>query len=107
MNLSEIVDVVSEKSGLSKEKTQAVIRTTFDTIRQEVSLGGRVLFVGFGAFYSARRSARKGRNPHTGEDIKIQSKVTPRFKAGRLFKDSVGEPVKKKKGSPKRAPKPN
>jgi len=89
MNLSELVDVVSATTGLAKTTSRDVVKTTLDTISQEVGLGGRVSIIGFGAFYQTVRKSRVGRNPQTGEVIKVSATRVPRFKAGKGFRDQV------------------
>ncbi len=89
MNLTEIVDVVSDKIGLTKGKSREAIKTTLDTILREVKKGGRVTIVGFGAFYSSTRRARMGRNPQTGEDVMIAAARVPRFHPGKEFKQAL------------------
>jgi len=92
MNLAELVDVVSEKTGLPKTSSRELIKATLDTILTEVKKGGRVSLIGFGAFFRVLRKPRVGRNPQTGETIKIASAKVPRFKAGKEFKDQVKSP---------------
>jgi DNA-binding protein HU-beta len=89
MNLAELVDVVSEKTGLAKTSTRDLIKNTLGTILTEVKKGGRVSIVGFGAFYQSTRKARTGRNPQTGETITIACSKVPRFKAGKAFRDTI------------------
>jgi DNA-binding protein HU-beta len=89
MNLAELVDVVSYKSGQSKAVSREVIQTTLNIILKEVAHGGRVSIVGFGAFYQTLREARTGRNPQTGEAVAISSAKVPRFRAGKDFRDQV------------------
>jgi nucleoid DNA-binding protein len=89
MNLVELADVVSASTGLTKTASREAIKTTLDTILKEVRLGGRVSIVGFGAFYQTIRKSRTGRNPQTGEVIKISASRVPRFKAGKDFRDQV------------------
>lgn len=89
MNLAELVDVVSYKANQTKTVSREVIRATLETILKEVQKGGRVSIVGFGAFYQVTRKARTGRNPQTGETVKIAATKVPRFKAGKDFRDSV------------------
>lgn len=89
MNLTELVEIVSAKTGLSKEKTKKAIKSTLETVSKEVKKGGRVTIVGFGAFFTTNRRARLGRNPQTGEDIMIPATRIPRFRPGKEFKQSV------------------
>lgn len=89
MNLAELVDVVSYVTGHTKTASREIIKATLDTVTKEVALGGRVSFVGFGAFYRAQRGARVGRNPQTGDSVQISPARVPRFRAGKEFKEQV------------------
>ena len=89
MNLAELVDVVAAKTDETKTRSRSIIKTALETILEEVRRGGRVSVVGFGAFYQAKRQSRIGRNPQTGEIVKIESLKVPRFKAGKEFRDQV------------------
>lgn len=89
MNVAELVDVISERTGETKTKSREILKTALDVITEEVQYGGRVSIVGFGSFFRAERQARIGRNPQTGEIVKISSTSVPRFKAGKDFKEKV------------------
>jgi len=94
MNLAELTSVVSAEAGVSKDTAREIIKTTIGAIQLEVEKGGRVSIVGFGAFYSATRSKRVGRNPKTGEEIPIAAVTIPRFKPGKDFKEGVKKRLK-------------
>ncbi|MDR2870728.1 MAG: HU family DNA-binding protein [Deferribacteraceae bacterium] len=89
MNKQELVDKVAKKSGLLKKDVQAVIDLTVETVMDAVKKGDKVTLVGFGTFTSIKRKARKGRNPQTGKEITIPAKKSPKFTAGKAFKDKV------------------
>jgi DNA-binding protein HU-beta len=89
MNLTELVEIVSAKTGLSKEKSKNTIKAVLETVSTEVKKGGRVTIIGFGAFFTTNRRARLGRNPQTGEDIRIPATRIPRFRPGKEFKQAV------------------
>jgi DNA-binding protein HU-beta len=89
LNKGELVDAVAEASGESKRTVQAVLDTTIDTIQKHVKRDERVSLPGFGTFERRSRSARTGRNPQTGEEIKIKATKVPAFKPGAGFKDFV------------------
>ena len=91
MNKAELVAAVAEKAGLSKKDSEKAVNAAFDTISAELAAGGKVQLVGFGTFEVSKRSARTGRNPQTGETIKIKAAKTPKFKAGKALKDSVNK----------------
>ncbi|MDE1901099.1 MAG: HU family DNA-binding protein [Alphaproteobacteria bacterium] len=94
MNKNEFIAAVHENKilaelGLSKSAVGAVIDAALDTVQQALKHGDEVRLVGFGNFYVAKREAAKGRNPRTGEDIQIKASKSPKFRAGKLFKDEI------------------
>ena len=91
MNKADLIDSVSNSSGLPKSKVDEVIGATIDSIIKSVTKGDNVQLVGFGTFGSGKRAARMGRNPRTGEEIKIPASKTVKFTAGKAFKDSVNK----------------
>ena len=90
-NKADLIDSVSNSSGLPKSKVDEVIGATIDCIIKSVTKGDNVQLVGFGTFGSGKRAARMGRNPRTGEEIKIPASKTVKFTAGKAFKDSVNK----------------
>ena len=89
MNKSELVTALSEKIGTSKKATESSLNALIETITDELKNGGKVQLVGFGSFEVRKRAARKGRNPQTGEEMKIAASTVPVFKAGKSLKDEV------------------
>lgn len=89
MNKAELINAVSEKTGLSKKDSEKAINATFDTIGETLEAGEKVQLVGFGVFDTKERAARIGRNPKTKEEIAIPASRVPTFKAGKALKDSV------------------
>lgn len=89
MNLAELVDVVAAETGYTKIVSRDVVKTTLDVILREVQQGGRVSIVGFGAFYQTVRKSRVGRNPQTGDAVKIHAARVPRFKPGKEFLEQI------------------
>ncbi|MEM8602632.1 MAG: HU family DNA-binding protein [Cyanobacteria bacterium P01_H01_bin.121] len=89
MNKAQLVDEISERTGLSKKDITKVIDALVSAIMQAVSNGDKVGLVGFGTFERRERSARTGRNPKTGEPIEISASSVPVFKAGKQFKETV------------------
>ncbi|MGL5435067.1 MAG: HU family DNA-binding protein [Lachnospiraceae bacterium] len=89
MNKTELVAAVAEQAGLSKKDAEASVKAFTDAVSEELAKGGKVQLVGFGTFEVAERAAREGRNPKTGESMKISACKTPKFKAGKAFKDMV------------------
>ena len=91
INRANLIDVVARSSGLSKTKVDEVIGSTITCIIKSVSEGDNVQLVGFGTFGAGNRAARDGRNPRTGEVIKIPASTTVKFTAGKAFKDAVNK----------------
>lgn len=85
MNRGKLIEAVAKKTGLSKRQTDDVIGTIINTIQQGVKKDGEVRLVGFGTFKKVTRKARKGRNPQTGEVIKIARKTSPKFVPSKLW----------------------
>jgi DNA-binding protein HU-beta len=89
MNKSELIDAIAEKAELSKVASSRALDAVLETIVQAVSKDDDVSLVGFGSFKSAARAAREGKNPKTGEKIKIAATTVPKFSAGATFKAAV------------------
>ena len=89
MTKSEFVDQVASKSGLSKKDAGGAVDAVLSTIEDTLKRGGDVTFSGFGKFHVAQRGAREGRNPSTGEKIRIAASKVPRFSAGAGLKKAV------------------
>ena len=89
MNKAELINAVTEKAGLSKKDTEAVINAAIEAITDALKDGEKVQLVGFGAFEVKARAERIGRNPKTKEQIKIPASKVPVFKAGKALKDAV------------------
>ena len=91
MNKSELVDAMAKKAGLSKKDAEAALGAFTDTVAATLKKGDKVQLVGFGTFEVAKRAAREGKNPQTGEKIKIAACKAPKFKAGKALKDTVNK----------------
>ena len=89
MNKTELISAMSEKSELTKVDTEKALKAFIDTVTEELKNKGKVQLVGFGTFETSERAARTGRNPQTGETIEIKASTSPKFKAGKAFKDIV------------------
>lgn len=89
MTKTDIIGVVAENTGTTKVATKAVIDAFIDAVKECVANDDEVNILGFGKFYAAERAGRVGRNPQTGEAIDIPASKSPRFKAGKAFKDVV------------------
>ncbi|AQS57101.1 MAG: HU family DNA-binding protein [Novibacillus thermophilus] len=89
MNKTELVEKVAEKRGLTKKDATQVVDAVLETISEALKNGEKVSLIGFGNFEVRERSARKGRNPQTGEEIQIKASKVPAFKPGKQLKESV------------------
>jgi DNA-binding protein HU-beta len=89
MNKQDLVNLVAEKADLSKKDSEAAVAAVIDGITDTLAKGGKVQLVGFGTFEVRHRQARDGRNPSTGEKIKIAAQNVPAFKAGKALKEQV------------------
>jgi DNA-binding protein HU-beta len=87
MNKGELVVKLAEMTGLSKKDSEASINAFVEVIQDALKKGEKVAIAGFGTFDVSSRKARTGRNPQTGEEIKIAASKNPKFKAGKSFKD--------------------
>lgn len=90
MNKTDLVKRVAEKVGMSENGAGQVVTTTFDVIETALIRGERVTLMGFGTFEVVNRAARTGRNPRTGEMIRIPAVQMPRFRPGKALKDALG-----------------
>lgn len=88
---NELVEALAKKSGLSQAKSNDLINILVEEIQNNVKKGKDVTIVGFGTFTSRKRAARVGRNPKTGEALKIKASVAPAFRAGAKFKAAVAK----------------
>lgn len=89
MNKTELINAVAEASELSKKDATKAVDSVFDTILDALKNGDKIQLIGFGNFEVRERSARKGRNPQTGEEIEIPASKVPAFKPGKALKDAV------------------
>ena len=89
MNKTELVNAVAESTELSKKDATKAVDAVFDAIQEALQNGDKVQLIGFGNFEVRERSARKGRNPQTGEEIEIAASRVPAFKPGKALKEAV------------------
>ncbi|MBT8070485.1 MAG: HU family DNA-binding protein [Xanthomonadales bacterium] len=89
MNKSDLVDAIASNSGLSKSDAGKALDGFTSAVTDALKGGDTVSMVGFGTYSVKHREARKGRNPRTGETIKIKASNNPSFKAGKALKDAV------------------
>ena len=89
MNRTELVAAMAEQTQLSKKDAEAALKAFIDVVADELKKGGKVQLVGFGTFEVSERAAREGRNPQTGEKIKIAASKSVSFKAGTELKTKI------------------
>ena len=89
MNKSDLVDAIAKSADLSKASAARALDSTVEAIKKALKKGDTVSLVGFGTFKVGKRAARNGRNPRTGETIKIKAAKVPKFSAGKGLKDAV------------------
>lgn len=93
MNKNDLVAQVATKAEFSKTDALKAVDAVFDAITDSLKSGDEVRLVGFGTFGVSERAASEGRNPRTGEIIKIAASKQPKFKAGKALKDAVNDNV--------------
>lgn len=91
MNKAELVNAMATETGLSKKDAEKALNSFVNIVSDELAKKGKVQLVGFGTFETRTRAARKGRNPQTGEELKISAATVPAFKAGKALKDKVNK----------------
>ena len=89
MNKTELIAAIAEKTELSKKDAEKALKAFADVVAEELQKGEKVQLVGFGTFEVSERAEREGRNPQSGEVMKIAASKAPKFKAGKALKDSL------------------
>ena len=89
MNKGDLITAVAEGAGITKAQAGEAVATVFGSIEETLKAGDKAAFVGFGTFSTSLRKARDGRNPLTGETIKIKEKTMIKFKAGKALGEAV------------------
>ena len=89
MNKNDLVAQVAEGAEITKADSAKAVDAVFEAITKSLTKGDEVRLVGFGTFSVTKRRATEGRNPRTGEKIKIPASKQPKFKAGKGLKDAV------------------
>ncbi|HXI02068.1 MAG TPA: HU family DNA-binding protein [Candidatus Saccharimonadales bacterium] len=89
MNKAELINLIADEADITKAQATAAIGAFVDGVTNSLKKGARVTLVGFGTFSTSKRKARTGRNPQTGEAIKIKAKKVVRFKAGKELDTKV------------------
>ena len=89
MTKAELVDFIAEKADLTKADAGRALEAVMEGVTKGLKETGKVTLVGFGTFSAKKREARTGRNPQTGEAVKIAARTVPGFKAGNKLKDAL------------------
>lgn len=89
MNKTDLINNISNNSGLTKRDVEVVLNGVLDEITSALSKGDKVQLIGFGTFETRKRAARTGRNPQTGAELNIPESNVPAFKAGNKLKEAV------------------
>ncbi len=89
MNKTELVEAVASAADISKATANSAVDAVVSSVTEALQKGDKVTLIGFGTFEVRERAARTGRNPRTGEEIKISATKIPAFKAGKALKDAV------------------
>jgi len=89
MNKADLIEAVADSADLSKAAAGRALDAAIEAITNALKKGDTVTLVGFGTFSVRKRAARTGRNPRTGEAIKIKASKVPGFKAGKALKDAI------------------
>lgn len=99
MNKNELIARVAQISGLPKADAARAVDAYVEAVSSTVATGDEVRILGFGTYYSREREASEGRNPRTGEVIRIPRSRQPKFKPGKAFKDACNPSNAKKKAA--------
>ena len=91
MTRAELIVKVADKAKIDRKSAERAVAATFDAIKDALVADDKVQMLGFGTFENRTRSARKGRNPRTGEEIDIAASTLPSFKAGKSLKEACNQ----------------
>ncbi|MDE7322685.1 MAG: HU family DNA-binding protein [Lachnospiraceae bacterium] len=89
MNKTELVAAMAEQADMTKKDAERALTAFTEVVAKELKKGEKIQLVGFGTFEVSERAAREGRNPQTGETMKIAASKSPKFKPGKALKDEV------------------
>ncbi|MBD7961958.1 MULTISPECIES: HU family DNA-binding protein [Comamonas] len=89
MNKSELIAYIANNADMSKASAARALDATLEVVKASLQKGDTVSLVGFGSFGVTTRAARNGRNPRTGEALKIKATKVPKFSPGKALKDAV------------------
>lgn len=89
MNKTQLVNAVAEKAELTKKDAGKAVEAVLEAITETLVAKEKVQLIGFGTFETRERAARTARNPQTGEELQVEAKTAPAFKAGKALKEAV------------------
>lgn len=89
MNKTELIDHIAKTADISKAASSRAVEALIGAVRTTLKKNGTVTLVGFGTFSVGKRAARVGRNPRTGDEIKIKAAKVPKFRPGKALKDAI------------------
>ncbi|MCB9026239.1 MAG: integration host factor subunit beta [Bdellovibrionaceae bacterium] len=91
MTKADLINIISEKAGITRVKAETVVNTIFDSMIEALMRDDRIEIRGFGSFVNRDYEAYQGRNPRTGEIIDVKQKKLPFFKVGKELKDEINK----------------
>jgi DNA-binding protein HU-beta len=94
VNRADLIDAIRDRLGADKKTAETAVDAVLDTIQRAVAAGERVAITGFGVFEKVDRAARTGRNPRTGETVRVKKTSVPKFRPGTQFKGVVSGAIK-------------
>ena len=89
MNKAEMIEQVARAAEISRSAAERAVDAMVGAVKSSLKKGNMVTLVGFGTFYVTQRAARTGRNPKTGEALRISAARVPKFRAGKALKDAL------------------
>ncbi|MGH8705196.1 MAG: HU family DNA-binding protein [Burkholderiales bacterium] len=89
MNKTDMIEHIAQAAEISKSAAERAVDALVAAVKSSLRKGGMVTLVGFGTFYVGRRQARAGRNPRTGEALRIKAARVPKFRAGKALKEAI------------------
>lgn len=91
MTKADLINLISQKAGITRVKAEAVVNTIFDSMIESLMKDDRIEIRGFGSFVNRKYEAYQGRNPRTGEVINVEGKKLPFFKMGKELKEQLNK----------------
>ena len=89
MNKTQLVEKIAERANITKKKADEALKAFESVVTETLGNDETITLVGFGTFEASERKSREGRNPRTGEDVKIDARKVPKFRPGKALKDAL------------------